>query len=215
MEPEINTLTPPTDEKPSSNKILFLILGFFLIAIVVLVVVIIIINNQPAPVTKNSDTMPASTGLPEEEVLAYYNFQDELKKLEDQASSMLNETPQNITGVHELYSNAVDNYLTKNEAVNATYCLSDGAKMFTDANLPKEALKVYEDKSLPKFDQITQYMLYRDAFNLATSIGDNEKINYYNQKLIELEPAWEQYLNLLDEESDNYEKELEELKNQP
>lgn len=195
MEPEINTLTPPTDEKPSSNKILFLILGFFLIAIVVLVVVIIIINNQPAPVAENSDTMPASTGLPEEEVLAYYNFQDELKKLEDQASSMLNETPPDTDGIHKLYSDAINNYRKNSEKTDALYCLTSGIDFFNNANLYEETLKMYDNVDLATSDKITQYMLYGDAYDVAAYLNDTEKMNYYSQKLAELKPVWEQYLN--------------------
>lgn len=210
-------------ETPKSQKsnikplvIVLSVLSIVIIALVIIVIVVINQNNQSAPIAEeDGDTKPISTGLPEEEVIAYYDFQDELKNLENQATSMLNEEPSNITGIHELYSNAVNDYFEKNEEVNAMYCLLDGVKIFTNANLGKEALKVYEDVDLLKFDQTSQYMLYRDVYNLAIDLNDTEKIDYYNQKLIELEPVWEQYLKSLDEASDNYEGELEELKNQP
>lgn len=200
MEPEADTLTPSNEPKSSSGKLLYFVFGFLLLAIIILVVIIIIINNQPKPTNEDNNNMPVSTGLPEEIIIEYYNFQDELKNLENQATSMLNEEPANIAGIHELYSNAVNNYYERDGEVNAVYCLSSGIDFFNNANLYEETLQMYEDVDLSKFDEITQYTLYGDAYDIAIYLNDTEKINYYGQKMAELKPVWEQLFQLQEQE---------------
>ncbi|MBR2726146.1 hypothetical protein IKE87_02670 [Candidatus Saccharibacteria bacterium] len=195
MEPEINTLTPENPPK-SSNKVLYFVFGFLFIAIIILVVVIIIINNQPKPTNEDNNNMPVSTGLPEEELQAYYNFQDNLENIENKATEMLNKEPSNTASIHELYSNAINYYFEKNEIPNALYCFTSSIEFFNNANLYEETLRMYEDTDISKFDEITQYMLYGDAYDIATYLNNTEKINYYNQKMTELKPVWEQNIQL-------------------
>ncbi len=210
--------TPKKTSQPSQNnrkslKSLMIIFSCLSLTIISLIVAIVIIkNNQPNPNPLAQD----DNEWTEEERSEYYSFQEKLNNIEKQATSMLQDkTSPNTAGVHELYVNTINAYLAENKTMNAMYSIDSAVKIFKNNIFPQDALQVYEEIDLLKFDQVTQYMLYRDAYNLATNLNNAEKIRYYNQKLTELEPVWEQYLEASKEASNNYEKELEELKKIP
>ena len=191
------------------------VLGVLCFVIIGLVVAVIVVNvGQNGNGTSDDGSTSEEEVVTEEQmqewVEQYQEFSALLEKTKNEAENLLKQEPVDISGIHQLYERAINDYIGKEKFAYAWSFVQDESNLLRTAGYDDEALKAMTRIDYSPFPTVLQYEYYMQILALAKELNNTSEIEKFEGLAANTKWAWESVQEATQEYNSQLETELKE-----